>query len=148
MIRRPPISTRTHTLFPDATLFRSIAEESHPAFGVAHGFQHAAELVAGDPAAQQEAATEHRHRDHVKPDAGAGCLDREAEDILEVGQTIVAAEAHVVAEKGQQQGEGHRLGDDRDIRSEEHTSELQSLMRISYAVFCLKKKIYTTANII
>src|SRR3546814_8885671 len=102
MIRRPPISTRTHTLFPDATLFRSIAEEAHPAFGVAHGFQHAAELGAGDPAAQQEAATKHRHRDHVKHDAGAGCLDRE--------------------------------------RSEEKTSELQSLMSSSYAVFCLKTK--------
>src|SRR3546814_6752897 len=40
---------------------------------------------------------------------------------------------------------GHRLGDDlRAGRSEEHTSELQSLMRLSYAVFCLKKKTHTT----
>src|SRR3546814_4391662 len=40
---------------------------------------------------------------------------------------------------GQHKGSGHRVRD-RDDRSEEHTSELQSLMRISYAVFCLKKK--------
>src|SRR3546814_6916672 len=41
-------------------------------------------------------------------------------------------------------GPRHRHGRDRGLRSEEHTSELQSLMRISYAVFCLKKKTHTT----
>src|SRR3546814_6624072 len=40
-------------------------------------------------------------------------------------------------------GSGASHGDSRNLRSEEHTSELQSLMRISYAVFCLKKKKYT-----
>src|SRR3546814_10385061 len=40
-----------------------------------------------------------------------------------------------------------RYGGSRDVRSEEHTSELQSLMRISYAVFCLKKKIPTTKDL-
>src|SRR3546814_1907045 len=41
---------------------------------------------------------------------------------------------------GERTQHGHRRGIDRRVRSEEHTSELQSLMRISYAVFCLKKK--------
>src|SRR3546814_10759499 len=71
MIRRPPRSTRTDTLFPYTTLFRS--RNLHP--------------------------------------PRRGHLDRE------IG-----------------------VGADRGCRSEEHTSELQSLMRISYAVFCLKKK--------
>src|SRR3546814_10029749 len=85
MIRRPPRSTRTDTLFPYTTLFRSGA---------------AGEDAGGDaPGA-------------AAPGAGAratGC-DR--------GGAAGAAGG----------------------RSEEHTSELQSLMRISYAVFCLKKK--------
>src|SRR6056297_4350306 len=75
MIRRPPRSTRTDTLFPYTTLFRSPA-------------------VAGRP--------------------------------LERGLQIICA------------GEGPSPASPR--RSEEHTSELQSLRRISYAVFCLKKK--------
>src|SRR3546814_4321200 len=88
MIRRPPRSTRTDTLFPYTTLFRSHVEGP---------------LQAGD--------FQHRHGDflmaglrHGRPPSPAsrrpGCCPR----------------------------------------SEEHTSELQSLMRISYAVFCLKKK--------
>src|SRR3546814_5685668 len=71
MIRRPPRSTRTDTLFPYTTLFRSLAEED---------------------------------------------LDQRR-----VGGVV---------------GAGEHVG----LRSQEHTSELQSLMRISYAVFCLKKK--------
>src|SRR3546814_1395038 len=73
MIRRPPRSTRTDTLFPYTTLFRSLAAEA---------------------------------RRHVDDELY----------LAELQQAV-------------------RLG-----RSEEHTSELQSLMRISYAVFCLKKK--------
>src|SRR3546814_1249584 len=92
MIRRPPRSTRTDTLFPYTTLFRS-----------AHG------------AAQ-------RQRAHVQ--------EADVEQISDLGD-----DQHV---------DHHRPGG-REIgtalqRSEEHTSELQSLMRISYAVFCLKKK--------
>src|SRR3546814_9580256 len=75
MIRRPPRSTRTDTLFPYTTLFRSVARRDGPAVGVVEG--------AGDDPVEDPGAV---------------------------------------------------------ARSEEHTSELQSLMRISYAVFCLKKK--------
>src|SRR3546814_6745989 len=82
MIRRPPRSTRTDTLFPYTTLFRSIT-----GFG---------------------------------PFA-----------VAEVGARFVVGQA-----EGGEDGVGHG----NSCRSEEHTSELQSLMRISYAVFCLNKK--------
>src|SRR3546814_2820428 len=78
MIRRPPRSTRTDTLFPYTTLFRSVAH-----------------VVVPGPAGERQAAGH--------------------------GQPAVGRQAQLA-------------------RSEEHTSELQSLMRISYAVFCLKKK--------
>src|SRR3546814_18455571 len=93
MIRRPPRSTRTDTLFPYTTLFRSIL-------------------------------------------AGARLpSERELAQLLKVSRPSLR-EALIVLEL---QGEIEiRVG-----RSEEHTSELQSLMRISYAVFCLKKKTYT-----
>src|SRR3546814_17759247 len=92
MLRRPPRSTRTDTLFPSTTLFRSLAT---------------------DPASLGP----------LKGKTGvlATKSDREARRI---------ADANVPA-----------LKRDIEARSEEHTSELQSLMRISYAVFCLKKKI-------
>src|SRR3546814_4993836 len=95
MIRRPPRSTRTDTLFPYTTLFRSPPGLSRRGPGTG-------------------GATRYRGR------AGRAVLvrprDRNAM-ALKLPRTI-------------------RL----DPRSEEHTSELQSLMRISYAVFCLKKK--------
>src|SRR3546814_2833397 len=85
MIRRPPRSTRTDTLFPYTTLFRSEAVVSRPVFRRLYDCLRYPQR--------------HRH-------------SRRAE-----GSAPRAA-----------------------LRSEEHTSELQSLMRISYAVFCLKKK--------
>src|SRR3546814_4536792 len=96
MIRRPPRSTRTDTLFPYTTLFRSVG-------------------VVGICPSQPEGCNSCRL--HPRPD--------------------VRREVCVVAENGICQRPRRRV--DRD-RSEEHTSELQSLMRISYAVFCLKKK--------
>src|SRR3546814_5058466 len=96
MIRRPPRSTRTDTLFPYTTLFRSLEYDRRRLKGVV--------LEEGSLTA------------HV---------------------TIVARAMGVPV-----------LGLVRDlrmaVRSEEHTSELQSLMRISYAVFCLKKQITST----
>src|SRR3546814_2040677 len=94
MIRRPPRSTRTDTLFPYTTLFRSAA------LMIAH--------MNFDPSGAR----------------AAGILEQLVEDI------------------GDRPVERARYLRDEFIadRSEEHTSELQSLMRISYAVFCLKKK--------
>src|SRR3546814_8555756 len=89
MIRRPPRSTRTYTLFPYTTLFRS-----RMAVGIGVD-----------------------HRDEA---------------------------CHIILSLELNQTDRHHLSRDlcdlRLTRSEEHTSELQSLMRISYAVFCLKKK--------
>src|SRR3546814_3165823 len=96
MRRRPPRSTRTDTLFPYTTLFRS---EQHHADGEA-------EPAAGHGDAEQDTG---KNEDQ-------GRLDEADDDI------------------------GRELADHDLERSEEHTSELQSLMRISYAVFCLKKK--------
>src|SRR3546814_6324889 len=95
MIRRPPRATRTDTLFPYTTLFRSI------------GRQHIMTLRVKSDVTMQE-----RLKD-FDPD---GALRQHAREIFEL------------------------LKEDIHHRSEEHTSELQSLMRISYAVFCLKKK--------
>src|SRR3546814_11439095 len=81
MIRRPPRSTRTDTLFPYTTLFRSVAARSE---------------TMPNATPSKTAMNRRRHP--------TGCLKFSRD------------------------------------RSEEHTSELQSLMRISYAVFCLKKK--------
>src|SRR3546814_2559406 len=113
MIRRPPRSTRTATLFPYTTLFRSCAggHQVHPgkdqadASGICqeapHQRRHPARLGAGPPYARRTGANAARNG------------GRRSRSGLQIA------------------GEG---------RSEEHTSELQSLMRISYAVFCLKKK--------
>src|SRR3546814_4677346 len=94
MIRRPPRSTRTDTLFPYTTLFRSVAlrQVSNRRRKTLNGLK--AALEHGPPA-----------------------------DVPEPTPAAVDAERALAA-----------------LRSEEHTSELQSLMRISYAVFCLKKK--------
>src|SRR3546814_13604255 len=94
MIRRPPRSTRTDTLFPYTTLFRSPAS---PASRFHRG--------SGIPGDDVAGVLDRRHG------PGSRC----------------AVQLHRPAKPLAQ-------------RSEEHTSELQSLMRISYAVFCLKKK--------
>src|SRR3546814_3667725 len=87
MIRRPPRSTRTDTLFPYTTLFRSAGSTFRKLLRKYDVHDPALELMA---------------------------------DIIETGV--------------------HHVFHHHEPRSEEHTSELQSLMRISYAVFCLKKK--------
>src|SRR3546814_7421921 len=90
MIRRPPRSTRTDTLFPYTTLFRSGADVKR---------ERPAILL-----------WKHTEASHCRP------VETLGDDLIKAEQTALIG------------------------RSEEHTSELQSLMRISYAVFCLKKK--------
>src|SRR3546814_4367001 len=97
MIRRPPRSTRTDTLFPYTTLFRS---------------------AAGAP------AWSHRPR----------CPGEYPCDRAPAPESAAAHRRHPAGDRR------NRSARAQGPRSEEHTSELQSLMRISYAVFCLKKK--------
>src|SRR3546814_3274026 len=92
MIRRPPRSTRTDTLFPYTTLFRS---------GAARTF-----ATAKSP----------NELFQFQGDFARAQFDRAVAEGSKMAEMLVK------------------------LRSEEHTSELQSLMRISYAVFCLKKK--------
>src|SRR3546814_2237036 len=109
MNRRPPIATRTYTLFPDTTLFRS--ERILPADMVRRVFPQARGL---------EGST----------------------------RLPATAEFQMVAKQWQMAGLGvHGSPVITHRRSEEHTSELQSLMRISYAVFCLKKTKKKTTKI-
>src|SRR3546814_2564143 len=107
-IRRPPRSTRTDTLFPSTTLFRS----------------------------------EHLRRPHlargrfaVQPLAFATRQGAVRQLDLQPAREVVRTRRQAAGRRG-----------DLAKRSEEHTSELQSLMRISYAVFCLKKKKNYTVN--
>src|SRR3546814_10539256 len=110
MIRRPPRSTRTDTLFPYTTLFRSFTKAC-----AISGERGAGTLLWVRRYDLAEFAVV---LEPEEPLAGA----RRA---LYIGMNALAAALSVHAPPE---------------RSEEHTSELQSLMRISYAVFCLKKK--------
>src|SRR3546814_5461702 len=110
MIRRPPISTRTDTLVPYPTLFRSLAAR-------------------------------HLDLDHRILARNLGDVAREHALALDRHQRVRRSERHPhLKARGFAGLIFLFLGDDVHPRSEEHTSELQSLMRISYAVFCLKKK--------
>src|SRR3546814_8109713 len=110
MIRRPPRSTRTDTLFPYTTLFRSHQHVLCLRVGI--------KLIDG------------RHN---------GSRIGQIEIMAALRDTRLG-NAVVLCLKWP------RRVDDNVGRSEEHTSELQSLMRISYAVFCLKKKKQTMYN--
>src|SRR3546814_2453628 len=106
MIRRPPRSTRTDTLFPYTTLFRS-NEDGRFYFSRDIGPLHLLVIDTGEDKA-----------DSTQVYAGLNRMQEyRAQELVWLEQ-----------------------------RSEEHTSELQSLMRISYAVFCLKKKKNTSRN--
>src|SRR3546814_1719599 len=103
MIRRPPRSTRTDTLFPYTTLFRSPARHN---------------IRAAAKQSQHVILEEIIQRGTQLPPGGDGTL-------------IGLVSAFYIGAQSKQKFV---------LRSEEHTSELQSLMRISYAVFCLNKK--------
>src|SRR3546814_2321362 len=119
MIRRPPRSTRTDTLFPYTTLFRSMAVTLLAVHDIALGeFQIIQNAVGVGPLLEQIIVLE----EVVMPIGGVGDHQR-----LHHGGVFL----HDIADAG--------VGIDNQLRSEEHTSELQSLMRISYAVFCLKQ---------
>src|SRR3546814_1144883 len=120
MLRRPPRSTLTDTPFPCPTLFRSRErlmarhqqrDEEHEDRG--GGVQH-----AGEPAVDVELAPGQQR-------PGRGGVEQRLHEQPAPGGAVARQAVALPAHRG---------------RSEEHTSELQSLMSISYAVFCLKKK--------
>src|SRR3546814_6552431 len=119
MIRRPPRSTRTDTLFPYTTLFRAGIEAVAAADAEVLGMQHNA--IGGLVEAVHWAD---RHAGRVRA-VHAGDRD--------------GALAGLAVVDGDDAAPVHAPGN-LMLRSEEHTSELQSLMRHSYAVFCLKTK--------
>ena len=92
-----------------------VAEEARAAFRVADRDQHLAELRRDDEAGEQIAARESERRQHKQRGARGGGLQRKSEDVLEIGQAVIAAKAHVVAKKRQHQRIGHGLRDDRKI---------------------------------
>src|SRR3546814_1051864 len=159
MLRRPPRSTRTDTLFPYTTLFRSVGGE---------------QFIDAEP--RPDLPHEHADRDTQTADArlathDLGCLG----DAIELSHDLLLDRnawrclARIALQRSarrwpsapahrQKARPDPRSVDPRSVlstgvlssrvdggRSEEHTSELQSLMRNSYAVFCLKKKNNTSA---
>src|SRR3546814_1345519 len=121
MIRRPPRSTRTDTLFPYTTLFRSkICSKGW----INDRYRRAQR----DRGARDSAPA---RKNLARADDAASDRGMADEERLRLGPRPPFSAARRLGPC--------RLRDSRR-RSEEHTSELQSLMRISYAVFCLKKK--------
>src|SRR3546814_13960702 len=118
MIRRPPRSTRTDTLFPYTTLFRSSAFFERV-------FQRD---LARNPAARSAFGGKGAQRgwpdvSQTRADENVALVRRDLAELRGFDRGALGADAQLSY----------------DLRSEEHTSELQSLMRISYAVFCLTK---------
>src|SRR3546814_3778654 len=135
MIRRPPRSTRTDTLFPYTTLFRSAdakigAGRRDQRLGMWDDFGFGARRRIGREAfAQALALGDVEHCEPFQEGNGAGIVARlHRARLLGVGNEAVG-----IDDVGAALALLH-------IRSGEHTSELQSLMRTSYAVFCLKKQ--------
>ncbi len=100
-----------------------VAEEARARLGVADRHQHLAELRGDDGAADQEADRQHQARDEEQRIARRLRLHVEAEDVLEIGQAVIAAEAEIVAEEGEQQRIGQRLRDDRQIDAGDAAAE-------------------------
>src|SRR3546814_1188865 len=151
MIRRPPRSTRTDTLFPYTTLFRSTFDDSAANKVIAHrscnrekGNQTPWEKWGGTPRwdaiAEQVAHLDKRKQWRFAPDAmerfekDGGFIARQLTDTQYLARMARTYLSSLYPERP-----SHWLpGEGVKGRSEEHTSELQSLMRTSYADFCLK----------
>src|SRR3546814_1523473 len=137
MIRRPPRSTRTDTLFPYTTLFRSersALTEAMIAAGVSMGLPLRSDPNAPDGGEGIGYAARNIF-DGRRQDAATAFLD----PVRSRPNLIVVTDAPVQRLRFEQRrAVAAQLM--RNGRSEEHTSELQSLMRISYAVFCLHTK--------
>src|SRR3546814_5336508 len=128
MIRRPPRSTRTDTLFPYTTLFRSLVIVIQ---GLGRGCERAPVFAGGAGIGLDEIA--HRAALQHRP----SLVDQQQL----AGRSRGPRHGLARHEHDRRKNDASKLLAAREVRSEEHTSELQSLMRSSYAFFCLNKKI-------
>src|SRR3546814_7735148 len=128
MIRRPPRSTRTDTLFPYTTLFRSLS------YGELAGERMKLGLLLHDPEEEQDCFSDNTHNSHYYDVEGMRIVYSGTYKTLG-GKIMKGPSASDLVQKT-----APDLNKEMLTRSEEHTSELQSLMRISYAVCCMKKK--------
>src|SRR3546814_1777040 len=138
MIRRPPRSTRTDTLVPSTTLFRSRFSLPLPIPASPDRQGREAERPCGPCSRRISYAQPRTTRHHPSPERCGPEQSRHGFHCQRHARVSVPSRCRPLC----------GTGGDRGIfpRSEEHTSELQSLMRISYAVFCLKKKKQSTYN--
>src|SRR3546814_1232833 len=129
MRRRPPRSTRTDTLFPDTTLFRSGGEEELVRAEARRRGERRRVFASVSRQRDREVRgcrdvigrwRGRRHRERYTPASPRLCVNHSSSSVA-----VVALDSRFRGRTG---------------RSEEHTSELQSLMRLSYAVYCLKKQ--------
>src|SRR3546814_3196793 len=123
MTRRPPTSTRTDPLFPYTALCRSE--------GLGEGMSPASTETGPPPTPPASGRGE--EKPHVVA-VDYGAKDNIFRNLVKAGARVTVVPAKTSLEEL--------------VRSEEHTSELQSLMRISYAVFCLKKKIHNKETVL
>src|SRR3546814_1632064 len=120
MIRRPPSSTRTDILFPYTTLCRSLPLGSTAKVGESAMLNFIGKVPDSEEVLSIADCHLHHYGKAFKAGRKVGHANLRCADRATLAQQIIKVETL--------------------IRSEEHTSELQSLMRNSYAVFCLKKK--------
>src|SRR3546814_1967002 len=137
MIRRPPISTRTDPLFPYTTLFRATSDEADREQAQSRGDQEAPPLAHEIALLLLEWADLARVRDRVAD------IAQDLQKRVRAGNARIIFHERLLVRQADRHLLDARLA---PARSEEHTSELQSLMRISYAVFCLKKQTHKTTT--
>src|SRR3546814_4950933 len=138
MIRRPPRSTRTDTLFPYTTLFRSAVTILKLLGSSDNPLEDQAAFLKAQILFWLIGATDgHAKNFSIFLGPGGSYSLTPFYDVLSAQPSLDAGQV-----ERKQMKLAMSVGDNNHyrIRSEEHTSELQSLMRISYAVFCLKKK--------
>src|SRR3546814_7633557 len=137
MIRQPPRSTRTDTLFPYTTLFRS-GEIDASAILFGDNLLRSLGRDLGNDLTQMVGV----NSGNLATLRGVG-IELTGDGLLTIDSGKLDAN---LVDKLDQVRSVFEYGFETSSRSEEHTSELQSLMRISYAVFCLKKKTIKTEN--
>src|SRR3546814_13387444 len=147
MLRRPPRSTRTDTLFPYTTLFRSLSAIRCTGAISCPTYKEKAPALQGEGLRERRKPDADYQQRHY-PRRSLHAIPEGARTVSKVIQFIPQAEAKAKMKKaltkGQTKAKTATTPSGKQKRSEEHTSELQSLMRISYAVFCLKKKTLIT----